>query len=160
MENETEKVLASGSLDVLHEAIKLTGKPVYSPRGLIVGRVGEDPKVEEGPSAQERIEKGLQDQEDRIEAAMIPVVETLTGYALEVKRLYDAASQFSYRDRLKAEGKAKELKVKFDATKKELAKLQGSLCIRHGGERSQSADAFVRNLERQFTEAPFVLYRF
>lgn len=140
-------------------AFESKGRPVYNKDGELVGRIGEDPKVEE-PTALELINKGFKDKELAIEAAMLPVVEKMTVHAKAVRRLYDTTSQWNIHARIEAIKKAAELKQKFEDGKKELAELRNSLTFGRDNEHSKTVDEFVKNLERHFTEEPFILGRF
>jgi len=150
-------------LKAVQKEFSAAGLPVYDAEGKLVGRTGQDPKAEPEPTAVELITRGFQQHREEAEREMVPILESLSGYALEARRVLDRTSQWDFRKRLEAERKCGELYEKFKAAKKEIEKLRSKAIGSHLEQTPylKSVDSFMQNLERHFTEnVPFVLGRF
>ena len=98
-------------LKAVQKEFSAAGLPVYDAEGKLVGRTGQDPKAEPEPTAVELITRGFQQHREEAEREMVPILESLSGYALEARRVLDRTSQWDFRKRLAAEKKCGELYV-------------------------------------------------
>jgi len=136
---------------------------VRDPDGKVIGEVGP-PEPEPGPSAEERIAQGLEQNITDAKLKMVSIIDgSMTEDAKKARALWDKASQWSVAKRLEATEKRAELHAKFLKTKAELRELRNAAQGQGGFSTPffKTIDAQLRHLERHFTEeAPFDLHRF
>jgi len=127
--------------------------------------VSDEPEVKSiRESAEAKIAEGLRKTRTDAEKAIVPVLDSMSGWAQQSRRVLDTTSQWDFSKRQTAKAKCAELRAKFDEAKKQINEMREAARGDFGEITPfvNDTDSFIKGLEKHFQDDPqdFVKGRF